>query len=254
MRHVVDVGLGAGQQALLAQRLDHGALGLVGGQAGEALAGGRGHPAVLADHRDLLQAVLAADLEVVGIVPGRDLQRAGAEVGLDVLVADDPQAAADERQDRVLADQAGVALVVGIDRDRCVGEHRLRPHRRDGDRPRSRRQRVVDHVERVLHLALLDLEVGDRGAGAGVPVDHVVVAVDQALLVELDEDLRDRLGVGGVHREALVAVVERRAEPLELLGDLRAVVLAPLPDPLDELPRGRRPPWSGPPRPAPARP
>jgi hypothetical protein len=99
----------------------------------------------------------------------------------------------------------------------------------------ARRQRVGDRVQRVDHpLALLDLEVGDRRAQARVPVDHVVVAVDQALLVELDEDLEHGLDVGLVHREALVLVVERGAEALELLDDLPAVELAPLPHPLDE--------------------
>ena len=73
----------------------------------------------------------------LGSWPGRDLQRAGAELGLDVLVGDDLQLAPDERQDRLLADQPPVALVVGMDRDRGVGEHRLGPHGRDRDRAAS---------------------------------------------------------------------------------------------------------------------
>ena len=81
----------------------------------------------------LLEAVAAADLEVVGVVTGRDLQRACAELGLDVLVGDDLQLAPDQRQDRALADEPRVALVVGVDRDRGVGEHRLRAHGRDRD-------------------------------------------------------------------------------------------------------------------------
>ena len=105
---------------------------------GEALAGRLGHPAVLADHRDLLEPVLAADLEVVRVVAGRDLQRARAELGLDVVVGDDRQPAADERQDRGLPDEPRVALVVGVHRDRGVGEHRLRAHGRDRDRARAR--------------------------------------------------------------------------------------------------------------------
>ena len=179
-------------------------------QAEEALGRLGGHAAVLADHAELRQAVAAADLEVVGVVAGRDLQRAGAELGLDVIVGDDLQLAPDERQDRGLADQALVALVVGLHRDRGVGEHRLRAHRGDRDRARAGGERVVDVVERVGDLALLDLEVGDRRAAARIPVDHVAVAVDVALLVERDEDLQHRLGVGGVEREALVVVVAAR--------------------------------------------
>ncbi len=56
-----------------------------------------GHPPVLADHRPLLEPVLAPDLEVVRVVAGGDLQAAGAEVGLDVLVGDHRERAPHQR-------------------------------------------------------------------------------------------------------------------------------------------------------------
>ncbi len=105
------VGLLAAEHALLAQGEDHHLLRLRGGEPGEALPRLLGEAAVGADHDDLLEPVLAADLEVVGVVPGRDLQRPGAELGVDVLVGDDRQAAADQGQDAELADQIAVALV-----------------------------------------------------------------------------------------------------------------------------------------------
>jgi hypothetical protein len=77
--------------------------------------------------------VTAADLEVVGVVARRDLERAGAELALHVVVGDDRQAPADERQDLVLADEVRVALVVGVHGDSGVGEHRLRAHGRDDE-------------------------------------------------------------------------------------------------------------------------
>ena len=232
--HRVRVGLRARDRSLLAQRLHDGRPRVEHGHAGEALAGRLRHHAVLADHDELLEPVRAADLEVVGVVSGRDLQRARAELRLHVRVGDDPQPAADERQDRGLADQPRVARVVGMHRDRGVGQHRLRPHRGDGDRAAARGHRVVDVVERVGDLALLDLEVGDRRARAGIPVDHPVVAVDQALVVEVDEDLEHRAHVALVEREALLVVDARGPEALELLEDDPAVLLAPAPDALDE--------------------
>src|SRR6185436_7423309 len=84
-------------------------------------------------------------------------------------------------------------------------------------------------------LAVLDLEVGDRRVRARVPVDHVVIAVDVALVVELLEDAVDGLDVALVESEALALVVARGAEPLVLLDDPRAVLLLPLPDAVDEL-------------------
>ena len=54
---------------------------------------------------ELLEPVVAADLEVHRVVAGRDLQCAGAEVRLDALVGDDRHAALDDRHDRLLADR-----------------------------------------------------------------------------------------------------------------------------------------------------
>ena len=193
------------------------------------------HPAVLADHRDLLEPVPAADLEVVRVVPRGDLQAARPELGVDVLVGDHRQAAPDQRQDHRAPDELCIALVARVDGDGRVGQHRLRPDGGDGHRPAAVGERVVDRVERVGQRALLDLEVGDRRAQPGIPVDHVVVAIDVAPAVQLDEHVSDGACVGLVHREALVRVVRRRPEALELLDDLRAVLLAPLPDALHEL-------------------
>ena len=72
------------------------------GEAREALTRRFVHAPVLADHRDLLEPVLSPDLEVVGVVARRDLERAGAELRIDVVVRDDRQPPPDERQDRRL--------------------------------------------------------------------------------------------------------------------------------------------------------
>ena len=233
-RHGVLVGALAPDQPLLAQRGHDGGRGVAGGQALVRLPGRRVHAPVLADHGDLLELVAAADLEVVGVVAGRDLERAGAELGVDVLVGDDRQAPADERQRAEPADQLAVAVVVGMDRDGGVGEHRLRAHGRDREGPVAVLERIVDLIEGVGDLPVDDLEVRDRGARPRVPVDEVVVAVDEALVVERDEDAVDGAHVALVEREALVLVVAGGAEALVLLDDLPAVALAPLPDPLEE--------------------
>ena len=100
-RDRVRVGLLGAERALLAQRRDHRLLRLGDGHPGEPLPRLLGHAPVLADHDDLLEAVGAADLEVVRVVAGGDLQRPGAELGVDVLVGDDRQPPADQRQHAV---------------------------------------------------------------------------------------------------------------------------------------------------------
>ena len=124
--------LGA-QPTLLVERRDHCAMRLGDCQPLEPLPGLGRHPPVLADHRDLLETVRAADLEVVGVVTGCDLQGSGPELRVNVLVRDDRQAATDERKHAVPAHEVAVPLVVGIHRDRGVGEHRLGPDGGDGE-------------------------------------------------------------------------------------------------------------------------
>ena len=95
--------------------------------------------------------------------------------------------------------------------------------------------RIADVPEAPVDGARLHLEVAERGHAARAPVDDVVAAVDEALLVEGDEDLAHGARQPGVHREALAAPVEREAHQPELLQDLAAALLLPLPDALLEL-------------------
>ena len=110
-----------------------------------------------------------------------------------------------------------------------VAELRLRPHGAERQRP------VLDVDELGVALLALDLEVGEHGLAARAPVDDVVVAIDQPLVVEAHEHLAHRARQPLVHREALARPVAGGAEPLQLADDRAARLLLPLPDALDEL-------------------
>ena len=64
-----------------------------------------GEAALLVEHVDLRQVVPPADLEIVEVVRRRDLDRARALFRIGIFVGDDRNAAADQRQDDVLADE-----------------------------------------------------------------------------------------------------------------------------------------------------
>src|SRR5690606_25344146 len=119
-----DVGaLLSDDPALGAQRGDDGGTGL---EAVQALEGAvRGDDGVLVHHGDGGQAVPLADLEVVRVVGRGDLDGARAELRVDVVVGDDGDAAAGERQLDLPADQVPVAVVLGVDGDGGVAQHRL---------------------------------------------------------------------------------------------------------------------------------
>src|SRR6185312_804410 len=84
------------------------------------------------------------------------------------------------------------------------------------------------------HVLRLDFEVADRRLELGIPVHQPFVAVDEAALVELDEDVGDRALVALVHREALVRPVAARAETAELARDRAARLRLPFPHMVEE--------------------
>ena len=194
------------------------------------------HAPVPADGHRLGEPVVAPDVEVERVVTGRDLERSGAELAVDPLVGDDGHAELGVRDDHLATDRARVARVVRVHGDGDVGEDRRRSHRGDRDAVSSVavRERVADRVERVVHLLVHDLEIGDGRLVERAPVHDAVRAVDPAALPEPDEERHDRADVVVVHREALARVVERAAEPAVLAHDRAARLLEPLPRPLDE--------------------
>ncbi len=164
----------------------------------------------------------AADLEVGGVVRRRHLDGAAAEGGIHRLVGDDGNASAGERQLEGPADEPPVALVVGMHRHRGITEERLRPGGGDGDVPVAVGERIADVPDTAVHFLLLRLLVGQRGQAARAPVDDVVAAVDQALLVQLNEHLAHRAREVLVQREVGAGPVGRASDRLELVEDARA--------------------------------
>ena len=86
-----------------------------------------------------------------------------------------------------------------------------------------------------MRLVVDDFEIGDGGVAARAPVDHVLAAIDEALLVEADEDFADGAGEAGVEGEALARPVAGGAEADHLALDGAAGFRLPLPDALFEF-------------------
>ena len=139
---------------------------------------------------DLRQVVPLADLEIVEVVRRRDLDRAGALLGVGIFVGDDRDAAADQRQDRRACrpdacsarrrDAPRPPVSPSIVSGRVVATTMNVEDRRIEARLRSdsaKCQRLP------LTSTCCDLEIGDRGQQLRVPVDQPLVLVDQALRV-----------------------------------------------------------------------
>ena len=176
----------------------------------------------------------AADLIVVRVVRRGDLDDAGAELHVDIVVADNRDLAANQRQDDRLADEIPVALVLGVDRNGGIAEHRLRTGGGQNDLAAAVAERVAQVPEVACLLLILNLGVRDGGHAVRAPVDDALALVDEALVVEVDKDLLDRLGAALIEGEALAVPVAGGAQLFELLDDAAAVLALPLPGALQK--------------------
>ena len=199
------------------------------------------------------QVVPPADLEVVRVVRRGHLDRAGAERRVDVVVGDDRDAPAGQRQlDLACRSGAGSARRRGARRRRCRRAS-SRPgwwRRRSTSSPSPYRIETSSPSSSVCSTSMSESAV----QAARAPVDDPLGPVDQAVVEQPLEDRLDGAGQALVHREALARPVDAVAEPAHLAEDLAAVLGLPLPDPLDERLAAEVVPGQALARPAAARP
>ena len=194
--HRVAVVLHFFQQAQALQFLGHGLAG-VEALSALVLAGLVGHVAVKADDVDDFQAVPFANLKVGDVVARGNLQGAGAELHLDGLVAHDGYGPVHDGQHGLLAHEGGVAGVFGVHGHAGVAQHGLGTGGGHGYPAAAVGQGVADVVELAVLLLVFHLQVGQGRGAAGTPVDDALVAVDEALVVQVDEGGADGLGGPG---------------------------------------------------------
>src|SRR5690606_37977088 len=127
------------------------------------------------------------------------------------------------------ADEVHEALILRMNRNARIAQHRLGTRGCDGDVGRRvlgiegyAFDRIAEVPEVSVDLPLLDLEVRDCGEQLRVPIDQTLVLVDQALLVERDENLDDSLRQTLIHSETLTAPVGRSTKALQLVEDRAA--------------------------------
>ena len=179
------------------------------------------HLTLISEDRDLLEAVTAAALEIIRVVRGRDLDRARPEAHVDEhRVRHDRDLAWHEGMNEEASVELLVPRIVWVNCHRGVAEHRLGTRRRDDhflvralDLVRKRPDHAEDiRIELVAgHLPLgalgdrllVNLQIGDDRLQRAAPVGEAHVAVDDLVLVELQERRLHRARARRVHREHL---------------------------------------------------
>ena len=190
---------------------------------------------VVVEDVDDFQTVFVAQHLVVDIVRRGSLQAAGTEFDVHVFVFDHRDAASDDGHDDAFAVKVPVAWVVRVDAHGRIAE--------DGFGTGGGHYDIVigtfHVVTQVVQFALLfDIDhffVRDGGEGFRVPVDHAVSAVDEPLVVQVDEYVRNGAGQVLVHGELGAVPVAGGAQFLELLEDDTPVLAGPIPGVFQEL-------------------
>ena len=172
-----------------------------------------------------------AHLEIVEVMGRRDLDRAAAGGGIGVLVGDHRNQAIHQRQANLSADQGAIPLIVRMNGDGGIAQHGFRPGGGDHDEtPRLALHRVSEMPEVALDLALIDLEIRNGRVQLRVPIHQPLVAIDQSLAMQIDEDLAHGMAQPLIHGKALARPIGGCAKPAKLADDGSAGFALPFPD------------------------
>ena len=192
------------------------------------------HVRVVRQHLDDGQAVAHAHLEVVGVMRGSDLHHARAEFPVHIRVADNGDLLPHQRQNNLFAVQMGVAFVVRVHGDGRISQHGLGAGSGKLHEFIAARHRIFQMPEKAVLLLVLHLRVGDGRFAVGAPVDDALPPVDEAVVVQLFENLQNSLAAALVHGETLTLPVAGTAQLFQLLHDAPAVLLFPVPSALQK--------------------
>ena len=184
---------------------------------------------------DHLQIVPQAHLKVVGVMGRGHLHAAGAEFHLGVAVRHHRDFLTHQRQNHSLTHNALVPLVCGVNADAGVAQHGLRAGGGHNHFPGAIGQGVADVPQVAGLILVLHLGVRQRRHAVGAPVDDPAALVNEALFIQGDKYLPDRLGAALIHSKPGTGPVARGAQLLLLLHNPVAVLPLPVPDPLQEL-------------------
>ncbi|CCK17248.1 hypothetical protein BN136_3258 [Cronobacter universalis NCTC 9529] len=180
------------------------------------------------------------DFIVVEVVRRGDFHAASAFFHIGVFVADDRDAAVNQRQHDILADQIFITRIFRVYGNAGIAQQGFRAG--GGDHQvifavggfRAVRQRIADMPHRAFRLAVFHFQVRDSGTQFRVPVYETLAAIDQIFFIKTDEHLFHRVGEAFIHGEALALPVHRVTQTTHLARNGAAGFRFPLPDFLDE--------------------
>ena len=215
----------------VALRLQIGDQRLAAGVAIHALilAGIAVHGRIVVHDLDLFQSVPLADKEVVGVVRGRDLDAPRSEPDFHIVIGDNGDFPTHDRQNQRLADQMPGCLIIRVDRNGGITEHGFRAGGCHLDIAVLTFDGILDVPEEAGLLGVFDFCVRQCRGAVRTPVDDAVTAVNQSLIIEIDEHFPHGTGAAIVHGKALARPIAGGTQLFELPCNACLVGVLPRP-------------------------
>src|SRR5882724_4684925 len=111
---------------------------------------------------------------------------------------------------------------------RGIGHDRFRPGGCDVKKTTRFFRDFIPNEIKFSFLRLRDhLFVRDRGLRDRIPIDNSTAAIDQPLVIKIDESSLHGSSISIVERVALAVPITRTTQPLQLLNDDPAVFILP---------------------------
>ncbi len=130
-----------------------------------------------------------SDLKVIGIVSRCDFQSTGAKRHVHIAVFDNRNFSVHQREHYRLGFEIPVAVVIRMHCNCRISQHGFRPRGGHHDGTAVTGIRITDMIQMPVSLFMFDFKVGQCGVASMTPVDDVIAAINQVLLVKINKHL-----------------------------------------------------------------
>ncbi len=193
------------------------------------------HPGIIGENVVHRQVMTLADLIVIEVVCRSNLDAAGTELRLNVVIGDNRNTAANDGQNQFLANKMLVTIIIRMNGNGAVTEHGFRSGCRNHQVAIAGCQWIAEMPKVAVFIGRQHFEIGQGRVQHRVPVDETLAPINQSFVVQLHEYLADSFGQTFVHRKTISTPVHGCAKATGLIGDLTAGFVFPGPDALDKF-------------------
>src|SRR5215510_2851396 len=180
---------------------------------------------------DSVQAKAFANLKIIKVVAGGDLQCSGSKCLIDIGIKEQRDHTTRNGQPNLFTNEMLVAFVFRVHSYGGVAKHCFRSRSRNDQRLRRVVGKWISDVPKTGVCFLMnDFDVGQRCLAARAPVNQPLRSVEQAVFPETNEGFLHRKRKTLVHGKTLVLPIAGDAERLELMQDRASRFFFPFPD------------------------